>query len=222
MVTKFPQNIINKFSKFTFYANSTNKIWLFVKPKIQCSLLVNHHQFLHIQFAIGAQVEFASFIYASCLPRYQQELWHELMNLGKNIDSFWILGGDFNCITSPTEKRGGKTSLLSPIAKFNNFISDASLFDLGFKGPKFTWRRGTLWERLDRLLDNSLWFQTFPFCTVTHLAMAGYDHRLILFSIQNTARPTNTPFRFQNMWTLHLDFIKEVGNNWNSNLNADR
>ncbi|XP_020598402.1 uncharacterized protein LOC110037991 [Phalaenopsis equestris] len=51
--------------------------------------------------------------------------------------------------------------------------------------------------------------------------MAGSDHRPLLCSIQNTARPTHTPFRFQNMWTLHLDFIKEVENNWNSNLNAD-
>ncbi|XP_020597627.1 uncharacterized protein LOC110037340, partial [Phalaenopsis equestris] len=51
--------------------------------------------------------------------------------------------------------------------------------------------------------------------------MAGSDHRPILCSIQNTTRPTHTPFRFQNIWTLHPDFIKEVENNWNSNLNVD-
>ncbi|XP_020597387.1 uncharacterized protein LOC110037150 [Phalaenopsis equestris] len=98
--------------------------------------------------------------------------------------------------------------------KLNEFLIDAQLFALGLWGPKYTWRRGVLWERLDRMLGNSKWLQTFPYTIITHLVMSGSDNRPILCSIQNAVKSGGSPFRFQNMWTLHPNFIKEVTNDW--------
>ncbi|XP_020595857.1 uncharacterized protein LOC110035886 [Phalaenopsis equestris] len=39
----------------------------------------------------------------------------------------------------------------------------------------------------------------------------GSDHRPLLCTIQNAEKPKNAPFRFQNMWTLHPQFVEEVG-----------
>ncbi|XP_020587175.1 uncharacterized protein LOC110029262 [Phalaenopsis equestris] len=44
--------------------------------------------------------------------------------------------------------------------------------------------------------------------------MAGSDHRPLLYSIQNVEGPKHSPFRFQNMWVLHLDFLGEVKKVW--------
>ncbi|XP_020586142.1 uncharacterized protein LOC110028576 [Phalaenopsis equestris] len=131
----------------------------------------NHSQFIHIQFYIGAQVGYATFIYASCLASNQATLWNELILIGKAINSFWILGGDLNCLSPLGERKCGRPPTISALNKFNDFLSEAELFDLGYQGPDFTWRRGAMWERLDRLLGNSKWVQTFPCTIITHLAM---------------------------------------------------
>ncbi|XP_020596947.1 uncharacterized protein LOC110036761 [Phalaenopsis equestris] len=47
--------------------------------------------------------------------------------------------------------------------------------------------------------------------------MSGSDHRPILCSIQNAVKHGGSPFRFQNIWTLHPNFIKEVTNAWTIN-----
>ncbi|XP_020594511.1 uncharacterized protein LOC110034571 [Phalaenopsis equestris] len=100
--------------------------------------------------------------------------------------------------------------------RFNDFLAEAELFDLGYQGPDFTWRRGSMWERLDRILGNSKWVQAFPFTVISHLAMAGSDHRSLLCTIQNAESPLRAPFRFQNMWTLHPQFMDVVGKVWRS------
>ncbi|XP_020580415.1 uncharacterized protein LOC110024660 [Phalaenopsis equestris] len=100
--------------------------------------------------------------------------------------------------------------------RFNDFFSDVEIFDLGYYGPDFTWRRSSMWERLDRMLGNSKWVQTFPFTVISHLTMADSDHRPLLCTIQNVESPFKAPFRFQNMWTLHPQFVEVVGKLWRS------
>ncbi|KAL3016342.1 hypothetical protein AAZX31_06G208100 [Glycine max] len=51
------------------------------------------------------------------------------------------------------------------------------LIDVGFEGPKFTWKRGNLQVRLDRMLVNQEWGLKFPRAKVTHLYYYKSDHR---------------------------------------------
>lgn len=52
----------------------------------------------------------------------------------------WMCYGDFNCITSNTEKRGGTPfKLNNSILKFQTFIHTHGLMDLGFDGCLFAW-----------------------------------------------------------------------------------
>jgi hypothetical protein len=47
---------------------------------------------------------------------------------------------------------------------------------MGFQGQPFTWRRGPLKERLDRVLGNTEWQTLFPNSNVTHLPINSSDH----------------------------------------------
>ncbi|XP_020592225.1 uncharacterized protein LOC110032805 [Phalaenopsis equestris] len=210
MVTKHSHKILKKIPKFTHFANSNNKIWLFARAELQWVVLHNHSQFIHIQLSIGAQIEYSTFIYASNIANNQTTLWSDLIQIEQSVNSLWILGGDLNCVASPSERRGGRPPSLSAMNRFNDFLSDAALFDLGYQDLDFTWRRGSMWERLDRMLGNSRWFQTFPFTIVSHLVMSGSDHKPLICSIQNVESPKRSPFRFQNMWTLQSHFIGEI------------
>ncbi|XP_020595507.1 uncharacterized protein LOC110035594 [Phalaenopsis equestris] len=100
-------------------------------------------------------------------------------------------------------------------------FSPQEINELNETGPDFTWRRGAMWERLDRLMGNSKWVQTFPCTIVTHLAMTGSDHRPLLCTIQIAEKPKNAPFRFQNMWTLHPQFVDEVCKVWRADGNSN-
>ncbi|XP_020595831.1 uncharacterized protein LOC110035859 [Phalaenopsis equestris] len=127
----------------------------------------------------------ATFIYAGCTKDARKELWNRLINISQQMSSSWVVGGDFNCITSIAEKSGGRVPNLVKMNNFSDNIHRAGLFDLGFKGPAFTWKRGAIWERFDRMLVNDAWFNHFLLTFVTHLSLAGSDHRPILISISH-------------------------------------
>ncbi|KAK4280920.1 hypothetical protein QN277_012472 [Acacia crassicarpa] len=68
--------------------------------------------------------------------------------------------GDFNDIGSSTEKVGGLYGNEARIKLFNDRLQRCALSDMGYRGPKFTWRGPKLmgcrrlYERLDRALVN--------------------------------------------------------------------
>ena len=51
----------------------------------------------------------------------------------------WITVGDFNVFLTKDEKKGGSSRGSVPCKKFNEWLRECAMFDLGFCGPKFTW-----------------------------------------------------------------------------------
>ncbi|XP_028550013.1 uncharacterized protein LOC114579474 [Dendrobium catenatum] len=68
-----------------------------------------------------------------------------------------VIGGDFNCILSSDDKRGGKRFQLSLESKeMKTFLANNDFHEVGFVGPKFTWcnnKQGAdrILERLDKM-----------------------------------------------------------------------
>ncbi|XP_038971770.1 uncharacterized protein LOC120104539 [Phoenix dactylifera] len=101
-------------------------------------------------------------VYASTDHRVRRILWQEITDLtAQGIPAVVI--GDFNCILSQDEKRGG-TAFTDRVDRreFRDFVSRNGLVDLGFSGPQFTWcnnQQGNarVWERLDRAFASPDW-----------------------------------------------------------------
>lgn len=89
--------------------------------------------------------------------------------------------GDFNAILSVNEKKGGIQGKCCP--HFGDFIDENELQDLGFRGLDFTWQRRGVFERLDRVVRNIAWGQTFPKCLVTNLVRLKFDHKPLLVNL---------------------------------------
>ncbi|MQL91571.1 hypothetical protein Taro_024185 [Colocasia esculenta] len=49
------------------------------------------------------------------------------------------VGGDFNCVLAPSEKKGGNPPRLQAMVDFNACMSASSLLDAGYSGSPFTW-----------------------------------------------------------------------------------
>ncbi|MBA0822079.1 hypothetical protein Goarm_018895 [Gossypium armourianum] len=79
---------------------------------------------------------------------FSSGIWH----------SPWLAIGDFNAILSSNDKKGGhvrgrKCSFLF----FGDFMDKGKLYDMGFRGPPFTWHQCNLIKRLDQALENEAW-----------------------------------------------------------------
>lgn len=79
------------------------------------------------------------------------------------------------------EKKNGKSRNIWQMDSFRSAISDSDLFDLGFEGPKFTWKRPKFLN--DRIRASSDWALTFasfselfPDCVVKPTLVNQFDH----------------------------------------------
>lgn len=133
--------------------------------------------------------------------------------------------GDFNDITSPSEKVGGRSCNLNRISWFQDRIDDCKLLDLGFLGPKFTWKGPQLhgctrlFERLDRALANISFVSAFPECAVKVLPKTSFsDHNPLSISLQSnfSNKKDPKPFRFEAMWLSHDSFKSFLQDQWNN------
>ncbi|KAK8608061.1 hypothetical protein V6N13_023495 [Hibiscus sabdariffa] len=155
-------------------------------------------------------------VYASPNARKRQALWSALRNLAHSIFCPWFIVGDFNATLFDSDRQGCAVSA-KPSKAFQDFVFDHGLRDMGFSGPDFTWSRGMAHVRLDRVLCNSYWDETFPESIVNHLFRMKSDHRPILFAVGNSDQlPRSKQFRYFSGWLSHDDFPRMVQDNWQS------
>lgn len=131
-----------------------------------------------------------------------------------STNDLWLIARDFNSILDASDRAGGANISRVGCIWFQDFIFNKGLRDLGFSGPRFTWGRGTLLQRLDRALANSAWDSFAPSCLVCHLSHLKSNHRPILVSLRSVSIRRPRPFRCLDSWMLHPSFKGLVKNSW--------
>ncbi|XP_020585569.1 uncharacterized protein LOC110028165 [Phalaenopsis equestris] len=155
-----------------------------------------------------------AFIYAESSANDKAQLWQQIQHLNSYIHEPWIMGGDFNSIVRLNRKWGGKPVDTTQMLLFNQNIKSNALAELPHQGPLDTWRRGKLFERIDRFLVNQAWLDTNIMTTISHLPYTCSDHRPLLTSMSpNTVAPLPR-FRFLNVWVEHPEFLSFIKSVW--------
>ncbi|XP_038972705.1 uncharacterized protein LOC120104884 [Phoenix dactylifera] len=157
-------------------------------------------------------------VYASTNYRVRRVLWQEITSLtAQGVPT--VVVGDFNCILSSGDKRGG-AAFTDRVDRreFHDFVSRTGLVDLGYSGPQFTWCNNQLGsarvrERLDRAFASPDWFLLFPTCRVTHLPRIASDHCPLLISTSLGPRHYS-PFRFEKVWLSYPQSWDIVRDAW--------
>ncbi|KAL0915985.1 hypothetical protein M5K25_013459 [Dendrobium thyrsiflorum] len=117
--------------------------------------------------------------------------------------------GDFNCLLSKEDKKGGKRFSFSLGPKeMNNFISMNDLHEVGFFGSRFTWCNNKIGaerilERLDMCFVNSVALNSAHRLVVRHFARIASDHNPIVFNLLSFPSPCERVFKFQNVWAFN-------------------
>ncbi|XP_020236673.1 uncharacterized protein LOC109816188 [Cajanus cajan] len=152
---------------------------------------------IHIKINEGDNLWFCTFVYASPHPQGRIPLWRDISRLASFVDGAWLVMGDFNAILHPYERVGSiSQTFFRGVQAFRSCINQTSLMDMGYNGAPFTWRRGNLFERLDRALVSYEWCVRFPDASLSHLNPLKSDHTPILvrFSTNMSAIPIVDPF----------------------------
>jgi hypothetical protein len=164
-------------------------------------------------------------IYSCCDLNGKRRLWESLVLLRRQLGrGVWGVVGDFNAVLNCDERKGVNPlvtdTLNLEMIEFGDFVRDIELFDLPILGRKFTWfhPNGVSMSRIDRLLVSEDWLEQWTSPSLWVLPRSISDHCPLLL------RPCGMewgpkPFRFNNHWLLHKDFLGLVEEFWrNANI----
>ena len=87
--------------------NLSGDIWVFYSSSFVCSVVGNsdQHISLSVHYSLLPGSLIMSFVHARCSVEERRDLWRNLLT-DKPSSSPWCIGGDFNVIMAPHEKRG--------------------------------------------------------------------------------------------------------------------
>ncbi|KAJ8422017.1 hypothetical protein Cgig2_007567 [Carnegiea gigantea] len=202
-------------------------IWvLWLDNQVQLNLIEAHDQFITVEVVVsGTRGWLFTTIYASPRSSGREELWKKLEGRALTTNHPWLLAGDFNETKTLDERDHGGADMARCCSKFNNWIENNALLDIGFTEPKFIWVRGHTPStrksaRLNRALCNVAWRHRFQDGCVRHLVRHQLDHVPILISLTGfTPRVEEAkPFRFQAAWMLHFDFDNLIRQKWQTKI----
>ena len=113
-------------------------------------------------------------------------------SLQTNTSQSWIIGGDFNMITSLREKKGCCRILSQEDPSFKELVENCNLVDLETPNGLLTWNnnRGGIDSRLDRFLFSDTIVTSVGSAEDTILRSVGSDHWPICLVWHNDGTPS--------------------------------
>ncbi|KAF7824263.1 ribonuclease H [Senna tora] len=145
-------------------------------------------------------------------------LWNYLHQKSQQTEYPWIIMGDFNQVSSASEKLSNCVTI-NGVDQFRNFMDSSAMIDLLAQGNWYTWHNGRLgdaavWERLDKCLCNVSWLENYPHTRVVSLASFCSDHSPLVVNMYECIPYRPRPFRFEAMWLLDEACEKVVRDAW--------
>ena len=152
------------------------------------------------------------------VKRCRREMFWEELGAVKGLwEGPWCIGGDFNMVLYPNERKLD-CRLSHSMRRFSEVLNELGLRDLPLQGGPFTWRGGLNNQRMSRLdrflitadLENQ-------FCNVTQrtLPRPVSDHCPVMLDCDGI-RSGPSPFRFENMWLKYAGFKDTLRDWWQS------
>ncbi|KAG7564109.1 Ribonuclease H domain [Arabidopsis suecica] len=169
-------------------------LWLLWRSEVgDVEVVELDEQFIYAKVRKEGDVFHLITVYAAPSATRRSGLWGKLRTIIQGIDGPMMIGGDFNTIVRLDERMGGNGHLSSDSLEFGDWINEMALIDMGFRGHKFTWRRGRVEQtcvakRLDRL------------------------------SPEERGNPSRRPFRFEAAWLTHESFKELLAASWKDDL----
>lgn len=170
------------------------------------------------------QINFCvTFIYAFNYGCDRTPLWTYLKGFQPSVP--WCVLGDFNCVTSLDEIKGGREHWTPDMQTFKDCISDAHLDHASTVGDCFTWVNNRphypVTKRLDRALINSFWMTEYPSSQIFVHNRGIMDHSPIIMQIPTTIEKIKKAFQFFNFMFDLAGFEAAITKAWSTRMYGD-
>ncbi|KAL8546865.1 hypothetical protein ACS0TY_006542 [Phlomoides rotata] len=171
--------------------NLRPNIWLFGKPKH-----IDHSRIIHssdqcilFETSVNSHAWCFGFVHARSTHVLRRELWTSICS---HADQPLCVMGDFNVVLGAHERSRGARKPARPSQEFISFLDEAHLHDMDTVGPQFTWvtrrsNHGYMAARLDRVLANDEFLDTWHSTSATVLPRISSDHHPILLRLHETS-----------------------------------
>lgn len=108
---------------------------------ISITILDSSEQVIHLMVkSLADKVGFVlSTIYGDNDDKKRDDLWNSIMSISMDINTPWLLMGDFNSIRLSEDRVSRASPSLKAMAAFNYTMEVASLFELPRKSLFYTW-----------------------------------------------------------------------------------
>uniref|UniRef100_A0A803NLK2 Reverse transcriptase domain-containing protein n=1 Tax=Cannabis sativa TaxID=3483 RepID=A0A803NLK2_CANSA len=162
---------------------------------------------------------FTTFVYGFNEVEGRKTLWKDLMDMA--ILDPWIVMGDFNDILAKDERVGSKVRH-NLATDFPNCVAYCQLEDIKYTGNFFTWCNkqqdsSRIYSKIDRVLANGRWIDTFPGAETIFLNEGIFDHSPALLTFHQNVQTGKKPFRYFRMWSSHPSYAEQVKRVWQQN-----
>ncbi|XP_010275990.1 PREDICTED: uncharacterized protein LOC104610867 [Nelumbo nucifera] len=150
--------------------------------------------------------------------KQRKENWEQLGDIRGLWEGPWCVGGDFNVIRFKEESNKVRQRSTTSMRKFNEFINAFELKELNISHNSFTWsnlQAEPFCSKLDRFLFTTDCEEHWGDLVSRALPRVTSDHWPIMIGKSNIGGSGPSPFRFENMWLLHLEFKDKVKTWWN-------
>lgn len=193
--------------------------------KVKLSLLLAMPQVMHTMVTCRiSSISFSiSFIYAASSLVNRREAWGNLIDIGTDLTSPWLVLGDFNNVLFPVDRANGREVCPYEVKNFSDCCSALGLVDLNSVGQFFTWSNNSVLSKIDRVLVNQVWLSSALY-GLAHFLPAGClsDHSPSVVSLLSPVFNCKPSFRFYNMWISHVSFFSTVEAAWSSSFRGTK
>ncbi|PKU64842.1 Putative ribonuclease H protein [Dendrobium catenatum] len=205
----------NEESYDNFNFSNPGRIWLkWNSDVITFTPSFRSSQLIHGVIQTGDSEKFwISVVYAANSLEERKSLWSDLESIAANINSPWIIMGDFNCFKDANDKMGGAPPHFSQLGELNNWYSSSGTFDLASTGLHYTWfnQRASdpVHVKLDRMMVNQQWLDLYPKSFYKVEPPGTSDHSPILLN-SGSAYSISGRFQFKDYWTNMEGYWSEL------------
>lgn len=142
-------------------------------------------------------------IYAPQTLKEKIKIWDLLGNLCETNVGMWVILGDFNEVSFPSDRKNSEFNKRGAMF-FNNFIEEAKLMEYSMGGYKYTFslEDGSKMSKIDRILVCSTFMDRWPNATLMALPKKWSDHHPLSLNVKKKDFGPK-PFKF------HLLVVKE-------------
>ncbi|XP_026459858.1 uncharacterized protein LOC113360575 [Papaver somniferum] len=203
-------------------SSTKGNLWLFWNTSLATPQVVSISSQM-ITVSIGDVLVYG--VHAHVKKSQTKFLWSE-MEIISQFQKPWIVLGDFNAITSPDEKVGGKTPNINSMLDFIHCLNACNLLPAPKTGQQYSWSNCQQGKKrilciLDRVVFNSLWLQKYGDWGYKVGLRIVSDQAPFLGGCASIPKPKNVPWRFQKMWIDHPSFLSQLKKVWSEHIIGD-